>query len=99
MLRQQTATPREFLQAASAKHYSWIYLSAHAKSFPQSPLDSYVVLSPENSGGEYKLSARDLAQLKLKADLVTLSACPSAGAKNVPGEGLVGLSWAVLNTY
>ncbi len=99
MLRQQTATPREFLQAASAKQYSWIYLSAHAKSFPQSPLDSYVVLSPETTGGEYRLSARDLAQLKLKADLVTLSACRSAGAKNVPGEGLVGLSWAVLNTY
>lgn len=32
----------------------------------------------------------------LNADLVTLSACRSAGAKTYSGEGLVGLSWAFL---
>jgi CHAT domain-containing protein len=32
----------------------------------------------------------------LRASLVTISACRSAGAKTYSGEGLVGLSWAFL---
>ncbi len=98
VLRQQNATPRAFLKTAATKPYSWIYLSAHAQSFTQSPLDSYVVLSPEANGGDYRLPTRDLMKLGLKANLVALSACQSAGAKNIPGEGLVGLSWAVLGS-
>ena len=35
-------------------------------------------------------------QIPLNADLVTLSACRSAGARMYSGEGLVGLSWAFL---
>jgi CHAT domain-containing protein len=34
--------------------------------------------------------------IPLHADLVTLSACRSAGARTYSGEGLVGLSWAFL---
>ena len=97
VLKKEDATPSAFLKRAKTRPYSWIYVSAHAISNPQSPLDSYIVLSPETKGGDYKLSARELAELGLRANLVTLSACQSAGAKNVPGEGLVGLSWGVLS--
>ncbi len=97
VLKKQTATPSNFLRRAKTRPYSWIYVSAHAISNSQSPLDSYIVLSPETKGGDYKLSARAVAELGLRASLVTLSACQSAGAKNLPGEGLVGLSWAVLS--
>ncbi len=89
------ATPAGFL-GARPDQYSLIHISAHAIPNPQSPLDSYIVLSPE-ANNEYKLYAHGLAMLRLKADLVTLSACQSAGAKNVPGEGLVGLTWAMLS--
>jgi len=89
------ATPDGFLHANPAQ-YSLIHFSTHAMPNPQSPLDSYLVLSPETNG-EYKLYAHDLANLKLNANLVTLSACQSAGSKNVPGEGLVGLTWAVMS--
>ena len=57
-------------------------------------MNSYFVLSPGTDEG-YKLYAHDLAKLRLGANLVILSACQSTG-KNVPGEGLVGLAWAVL---
>jgi CHAT domain-containing protein len=90
------ATPQAFLHANPAQ-YSLIHFSTHAMPNRQSPLDSYLVLSPEPVGGEYKLFAHDLANLKLNANLVTLSACQSAGSQNVPGEGLVGLTWAVLS--
>jgi CHAT domain-containing protein len=89
------ATPSAVL-ANNPAQYSLIHFSTHAMPNPQSPLDSYLVLSPQ-ANGEYKLYAHDLATLKLTANLVTLSACQSAGSKNVPGEGLVGLTWAVMS--
>jgi CHAT domain-containing protein len=46
--------------------------------------------------GAYKLYARDVLNQQLQADLVTLSACRSAGAKAYAGEGLMGFSWAFL---
>jgi CHAT domain-containing protein len=94
-LKGAEATPAGFVQAKPSQ-YSLIHLSAHAIANPQSPLDSYLVLSPD-ANGEYRLYAHDLQNLNIKADLVTLSACQSAAAKNVPGEGLVGLAWAVLS--
>jgi CHAT domain-containing protein len=93
LLKGAVATPANFLQA-HPERYSLIHLSAHAIPNPESPLNSYFVLSPGADEG-YKLYAHDLARLRLGANLVILSACQSTG-KNVPGEGLVGLSWAVL---
>jgi CHAT domain-containing protein len=95
VLQKADATPAGFLQA-NPESFSLLHFSAHAISNPQSPLDSYIVLSPQ-AANEYKLYARDFSGLRLRADLVTLSACQSAGAKNVPGEGPVGLTWAVLS--
>jgi CHAT domain-containing protein len=42
------------------------------------------------------LYARDIIRRPLRADLVTISACYSAGDRAYAGEGLVGLSWAFL---
>lgn len=88
------ATPMSFTHA-HPEHYSLIHFSAHAIQYPQSPLDSYIALSP-GTDNDYRLYADEFTRIRLAADLVTLSACQSAGAKNVPGEGLVGLTWAVL---
>jgi len=66
-----------------------------------SPLDSAIVLSKEwskDSGNNetFKLYARDIIQHRLRAELVTISACYGAGTRVYSGEGLVGLSWAFL---
>jgi CHAT domain-containing protein len=42
------------------------------------------------------LFARDIMAVPLGAELVTISACRSAGAKTYAGEGPVGLAWAFL---
>jgi CHAT domain-containing protein len=93
LLRGVDATPARFIEA-HPEQYSLIHLSVHAIPNRESPLNSYFVLSPDTDKG-YKLYAHDLAELRLRANLMILSACQSAG-KNVPGEGLVGLAWAVL---
>lgn len=89
------ATPRGFLDAEPSR-FSLIHFAAHAETNSQSPLESAVILSGSNDS--YKLYARDVALLKLSADLVTISACRSAGARSYGGEGLVGFAWAFLQS-
>jgi CHAT domain-containing protein len=43
-----------------------------------------------------KLYARDVVGIPIHADLVTISACSSAGTRAYAGEGLVGFAWAFL---
>jgi CHAT domain-containing protein len=71
-----------------------IHFAAHAIANRESPLDSAIILSPQ--GGDYKLYSRDIASSSLRADLVTISGCRSAGARAYAGEGLVGFAWAFL---
>jgi CHAT domain-containing protein len=74
--------------------FSMIHFTAHAIANMESPLESAVVLSGPD--GAYKLYARDVADRPLDADLVTVSACRSAGERTYSGEGLVGFAWAFL---
>jgi CHAT domain-containing protein len=79
---------------ATPSKFSFIHFAAHAEPNPESPLESAIVLSPEQ--GQYRLKARDIVGSALNADLVTISACRSAGARVYAGEGLIGLAWAFL---
>ena len=72
-----------------------IHFAAHATANRASPLDSAVVLSRDPGG--FMLTARDVLNQSLRADLVTISACRSAGATVYSGEGLVGFVWAFLH--
>src|SRR5262249_30269081 len=53
-----------------------------------------VVLSRQ--GDQYKLYARDVIDIPIHAELVTISACRSAGVRAYAGEGLIGFAWAFL---
>ncbi len=84
-------------QAYAASHprgFSYIHFAAHATANREDPLDSAIILSPYQDS--FKLYARDITRLPIRADLVTISACQSAGAHTFRGEGLVGFAWAFL---
>jgi CHAT domain-containing protein len=92
------ATPQRFL-ASSPGEFSLLHISAHAFANRESPLDSYIALTPDPTHSDGRLYAHDLKDLILKNDdLVTLSVCEGAGGKSLPGEGLIGLTWALLST-
>jgi len=107
----EQATPAAYL-ASSPEQFSYIHFVAHGTASRLSPLDSAIVLSkivpsetvplktvPSDGNAEndsFKLYARDIIRHPLRADLVTISACYSAGERAYSGEGLVGLSWAFL---
>jgi CHAT domain-containing protein len=76
------------------EQFAFVHFTAHAAANVDSPLDSAVILS--GSGQAFKLYARDVAELPLQAELVTVSACRGAGERAYSGEGLVGFAWAFL---
>jgi CHAT domain-containing protein len=90
-LTQARAVPEAY-SSAQPRLFSTIHFVTHADANQQSPLDSAIILSP--SANRYRLYARDVAEIPLDADLVTISACRGAGARTLSGEGLVGFAWA-----
>lgn len=92
---QSSATPASFLES-KPEQFAYIHFATHAVASSQVPLDSAVILSPHPGEDSFKLYARDIIQHRLRARLVTVSACYGAGTRSYNGEGLVGLSWAFL---
>jgi CHAT domain-containing protein/tetratricopeptide (TPR) repeat protein len=87
------ATPSAYFKT-KPENYALIHFVAHGTVSRASALDSAVVLSED--GKSHNLYARDIAGTRLRAKLVTISACDSAGNRIYSSEGLVGLSWAFL---
>jgi CHAT domain-containing protein len=96
ILTRGDATPAAYL-ASSPERFSYIHFVAHGTASRLSPLDSAIMLSKGGAEEDsFKLYARDIIRHPLRAELVTISACYSAGERAYSGEGLVGLSWAFL---
>jgi CHAT domain-containing protein/Tfp pilus assembly protein PilF len=85
----------ERFREANPGAFTAIHFAAHASANEESPLNSAIVLSLH--GGRYKLYASEVADLHLAPELVTISACRSAGSKAYSGEGLIGFAWAFLD--
>jgi CHAT domain-containing protein len=51
---------------------------------------------PEDASDDGRLEARELIQLPLQAELAVLSACETGRGRVGGGEGMIGLSWALL---
>jgi CHAT domain-containing protein len=96
------ASPAAYLHN-HPEEFSYIHFVAHGTASRMNPLDSAIILSREEKSSQtanddsFKLYARDIIGTpRLRAELVTISACYSTGNRTYSGEGLVGLSWAFL---
>lgn len=88
------ATPSAY-SSSHPEHFALIHFTTHGTASELDPLESAIILSPERENS-FKLYARDIVKIPLKADIVTISACYGAGTRSYSGEGLVGLAWAFL---
>ncbi len=93
VLRGAAATPGCY-RASNPAGYSYIHFAAHAEANRENPLDSAVILSRQ--GNRFKLYAREVIDIPIHANLVTISSCKGAGVRAYAGEGLIGFSWAFL---
>ncbi|MDX2000602.1 MAG: CHAT domain-containing tetratricopeptide repeat protein [Thermoanaerobaculia bacterium] len=88
------AARRELLGSHPWTAYAYLHFATHAVVDPRMPARSGLALShltPDGTPVDGFVRVPELARLQLAADLVVLSACESAGGRQVRGEGLVGL--------
>ncbi len=71
-----------------------LHIATHGVVDNVNPMYSHVLLAEEDPNHDGRLEAWEIADMDINADLVTLSACETAGGKFSQGEGIVGLSWA-----
>jgi CHAT domain-containing protein len=97
------------LELAELADYRLIHFAAHALVSDRQPWRSSLVLSGLGAG-ELRAASRvqvedlgrllradQIAELKLRAELVVLAACESAGGPVLSGEGVLGLTTAFLS--
>ncbi|HLK21743.1 MAG TPA: CHAT domain-containing tetratricopeptide repeat protein, partial [Bryobacteraceae bacterium] len=80
-----------------APPYRILHFAAHAVFDDRSPLYSHITLAEPAPGSSEDglLEAWEIMQLDLNAQLSVLSACETARGGDVPGEGVIGLTWAL----
>jgi CHAT domain-containing protein len=85
---------RATVTGGELERYQIVHFATHGILDSQHPALSGVVLSlvdPEGNPQDGFLRAHEIYNLKLRAELVVLSACRTALGKDVKGEGLIGL--------
>jgi len=77
--------------------YRYLHFATHGLYNNAAPMLSSIVLAqpPKDDNEDGFLTAGEIFDMKLSADLVTLSACESARGQVRKGEGVVGLTWAL----
>ena len=80
-----------------APRYRILQFATHAVFDDRSPLYSHIALAEPGPGSSEDglLEAWEIMQLDLSAELSVLSACETARGGVTPGEGLIGLTWAL----
>lgn len=85
----------ENVKSLPLDQYSIVHFASHGLIDEERPEFSALVLTPGGPGGEDGfLTMREVFDLKLKADLVVLSACKTALGHQIRGEGVAGIARA-----
>lgn len=91
VIRLRGEASEAWLKQEPLAQFEVIHLATHALVDESSLARTSLALAP-GGGEDGFLSPSDLAALKLRADLVVLSACRTAGGVMVAGEGMQGLT-------
>src|SRR5207247_4842397 len=79
--------------------YQYIHFATHARDVNNVSSGGALSSSFFNERGEpipHSLTSREIEQLELTGQVITLSACRSGGGRQITGEGMIGLTRAFL---
>jgi CHAT domain-containing protein/Tfp pilus assembly protein PilF len=82
---------------AEAPSYDILHLATHGVLDETSPLYSHLVMSsdPHSPRDDGLLEAWEIMRMKLAAEVVVLAACDTGRGRIAPGEGVIGMMWAL----
>ncbi len=82
--------------AALTGDEAWLHIAAHVRLLPEQPLLSSIQLAPDD-GNDGWLTVGEIAELDVPGKIIILSACESGSGRRLSGEGLIGLTSALLD--
>ncbi len=87
----------EFIKSDEVKKYKYLHIATHGFVNSEKPELSAIILADNKSGGnDGVLYSGEIYNLELNSDLVVLSACETGLGKVSKGEGIIGLTRALL---
>ncbi len=98
VLYREQATKAALLRGDLAS-FAYIHLGTHGFAQSLNPPPSLIMYSASGAPADVLLTLSDIVQLRLRATLVTLSACETGlgqAPEPIPGEGLEGMTQAFL---
>jgi len=86
-----------FMKSSDLKNYKYLHIATHGFVDSDKPELSGLIMSEKhNNNNDGILYAGEIYNLNLKSDLIVLSACETGLGKVSEGEGIIGLSRALL---
>jgi CHAT domain-containing protein len=88
---------QESVVKAEAGKFRYLHFATHGFLNDASPMLSTIVMAAPSKGSKEDgfLTAREIAEMRLNADMTVLSACNTGRGRARTGEGVVGLTWAL----
>ena len=86
-----------YIKSEAIKKYKFLHIATHGFVNSEKPELSGIIMSTNKAGGnDGVLYSGEIYNLELNTDLVILSACETGLGKVLKGEGIIGLSRALL---
>ncbi|MEX2232432.1 MAG: CHAT domain-containing protein [Cyclobacteriaceae bacterium] len=86
----------KLIKTSSLKNYNFVHFATHGVVDESNPELSRIFLQSGSKSEDGDLFAGEIYNLELNANLVTLSACQTGLGKVLKGEGVIGLSRALV---